>query len=124
MDANNEIRTKTQVSFNNRPSIFPNSFFDRGSSNYAFNLILREKNDDLMNNLMKKLDENGIEFRRGGAGGGNQLRQPYLRDFVGSNAWSAYPHVEHVHYYGMYVGNFPDLKISKLTQSLEYKWCS
>ena len=51
-----------------------------------------------MNNLMKKLDENGIEFRRGSAGG--EIKATILRDFVGSNAWSAYPHVEHVHYYG------------------------
>ena len=127
LDANNEIRTKNQDRFLSTidPRFFQTDFLTEGSSNYAFNLILREKNDDLMNNLMKKLDENGIEFRRGSAGGGNQLRQPYLRDIVGSNAWSAYPHVEHVHYYGMYIGNFPDLKISEVDAIVGvHKWCS
>ena len=36
-------------------------------------------NRDRLENLMKK---NKIEFRRGNAGGGNQLRQPYLKKFI------------------------------------------
>ena len=31
---------------------------------------------------MKRLSHNNIEFRRGSAGGGNQLRQPYLKIFL------------------------------------------
>ena len=58
------------------------------------------------------MDNNGIEYRVGSAGGGNQLRQPYLRDFVKLKKINLkeFPNVEHVHFYGMYIGNFPDLK--------------
>lgn len=81
-----------------------------GSSNYAFNLILRHADDDLVQRLMKKLRESGIEFRRGSAGGGNQIRQPYLKDIVPEDHHLAFPETEHVHFYGFYIGNFPDLK--------------
>ena len=48
-----------------------------GSSNYAFNLILRNKDEKLVHELIK-LEENGVEYEEG-TGGGNQLRQPYLK---------------------------------------------
>jgi CDP-6-deoxy-D-xylo-4-hexulose-3-dehydrase len=54
------------------------NFKVEGSSNYAFNLILNEPDDIFVKNLMQRMREFGIEFRRGSAGGGNQLRQPYL----------------------------------------------
>ena len=81
-----------------------------GSSNYAFNLILKEKNTSLINKLKKNLIKSGIEFRMGSAGGGNQLRQPYLSDIVGNTDYKKYPITEHVHFYGMYIGNYPSLK--------------
>ena len=81
-----------------------------GSSNYAFNLILKDKDDQLMNKVMKNLDDNSIEFRKGSAGGGNQLRQPYLKDYVEDKDYLNFPETEHVHFYGMYIGNYPDLK--------------
>jgi CDP-6-deoxy-D-xylo-4-hexulose-3-dehydrase len=80
-----------------------------GSSNYAFNLILKEADDDLVQRLMKKMRESGVEFRRGSAGGGNQLRQPYLRGIVPDGYHLSFPETEHVHFYGFYIGNFPDL---------------
>ncbi len=80
-----------------------------GSSNYAFNLVLKEADDALMHRLMDKLRDAGIEFRRGSAGGGNQLRQPYLRGVVAADAHKDFPEVDHIHFYGMYIGNFPDL---------------
>ena len=58
---------------------------------------------------MKVMNKNGIEFRRGSAGGGNQLRQPYLREFIKKNEWLKYPVTEHIHFYGFYIGNYPDL---------------
>ena len=62
-----------------------------------------------MERLIATLNKNGVEFRRGSAGGGNQLRQPYLKDIVEKDAWKNFPVTEHVHFYGMYIGNFPDL---------------
>ena len=34
------------------------------------------------NNLAKYLKKKKIEFRRGNAGGGNQMRQPYLKNII------------------------------------------
>ena len=62
-----------------------------------------------MNNLVKALTDAGIEFRRGSAGGGNQLRQPYLKKIVPKNHYKSFPKTEHVHFYGLYLGNFPSL---------------
>jgi CDP-6-deoxy-D-xylo-4-hexulose-3-dehydrase len=80
-----------------------------GSSNYAFNLILKEPDNLLVDRLMKKLREAGIEFRRGSAGGGNQIRQPYLKGIVPDGHHLNFPNTEHIHFYGFYIGNFPDL---------------
>lgn len=81
-----------------------------GSSNYAFNLVLKDEDFDLANRLMAAMDANEIEYRRGSAGGGNQLRQPYLRPYLPSEyAYKDYPVTEHIHFFGFYIGNFPDL---------------
>jgi len=81
-----------------------------GSSNYAFNLILKRPDDDLVERLMRNMRESGVEFRRGSAGGGNQIRQPYLKGIVPDGHYREFPETEHVHFYGFYIGNFPDLR--------------
>ena len=86
----------------------------KGSSNYAFNLILKNKNKKFLIKLMNVMDENGIEYRRGSAGGGNQLRQPYLKKIIKKNEWLNYPITEHIHFYGFYIGNYPDLNKEKI----------
>lgn len=96
------------------PDRYRTDFKVEGSSNYAFNLILRNPDDQLMNRLMDRLRTEGVEFRRGSAGGGNQLRQPYLRGIVPADAWKDFPETDHVHFYGMYIGNFPDLDESEI----------
>jgi CDP-6-deoxy-D-xylo-4-hexulose-3-dehydrase len=81
-----------------------------GSSNYAFNLVLNHADNDLMSRLMQKLRDSGVEYRHGSAGGGNQLRQPYLKKMFPENFHTHFPETEHIHFYGAYIGNFPDLK--------------
>jgi CDP-4-dehydro-6-deoxyglucose reductase, E1 len=81
-----------------------------GSSNYAFNLILKHPDNDLVQRLMQTMCDSGVEFRRGSAGGGNQIRQPYLKDIVPAGHYLEFPETEHVHFYGFYIGNFPDLR--------------
>ena len=57
----------------------------------------------------KLLDKEKVEFRVGTAGGGNQARQPYLEKYdfkICDNLDNA----NHVHDYGLYVGNHPELK--------------
>ncbi|MBF0162339.1 MAG: DegT/DnrJ/EryC1/StrS family aminotransferase [Magnetococcales bacterium] len=85
-----------------------------GSSNYAFNLILKEPDNVLVQRVMQKMRESGVEFRRGSAGGGNQLRQPYLKGIVPEGHYRLFPETEHVHFYGFYIGNFPDLSLEEV----------
>jgi CDP-6-deoxy-D-xylo-4-hexulose-3-dehydrase len=80
-----------------------------GSSNYAFNLVLKKPDNDFVVRLMDKLRVSGVEFRRGSAGGGNQIRQPYLKGIVPDGHHLQFPNTEHIHFYGFYIGNFPDL---------------
>ncbi len=90
-----------------------------GSSNYAFNLILREADDRLCEKVMKVLRENKVEFRRGSAGGGNQLRQPYLKGIVSPDVYKLFPEVDHIHFYGFYIGNYPTLKEERILKLCE-----
>lgn len=98
------------------PAKFRTDFKLEGSSNYAFNLILKEADEELVQRLMRKMREAGIEFRRGSAGGGNQIRQPYLRGIVPEGHHLEYPQTEHVHFYGFYIGNFPDLSDAEVDE--------
>jgi len=116
LDENNEIRRENLKMFldNLDPVYYRTDFETEGSSNYAFTLILREPDPVLCENVMVALKQYGVEFRRGASGGGNQLRQPYLRKIVGENAWQDYPNVDHVHFYGFYIGNYPSLEREKI----------
>ena len=112
LDANVERRTANLKRFLSQlnPLKYRTDFKLEGSSNYAFNVVLRRPDDVFVQRLMGVMRENGIEFRRGSAGGGNQLRQPYLRGIVPEGHHAKFPEVEHVHFYGFYIGNFPDLR--------------
>ena len=111
-----EIRNENLHTFLNtiNPNKYRTDFKLEGCSNYAFNLILKEADNQFVNLLMIKMRENGIEFRRGSAGGGNQIRQPYLKNIVPDKHYLDFPNVEHVHFYGFYIGNFPDLKLNEV----------
>ena len=85
-------------------------FNTKGQSNYALNVVLKHKNKKFINNLMKTLDTNGVEYRLGSAGGGNQLRQPYLKNILSSQKAESFKNTEHIHFYGLYIGNYPELK--------------
>jgi CDP-6-deoxy-D-xylo-4-hexulose-3-dehydrase len=112
LDDNNIIRRKNlEVFLDHLDSRKYRTDFDTtGSCNYAFNLVLKEKDPHLRDRLEKIMQEAGIEFRRGSSGGGNQLRQPYLKSIVKSDEYENYPEVEHIHFYGYYIGNHPNLK--------------
>ena len=89
--------------------IFRTNFEVSGNSNYAFTLILNEPDFKLRDDIEAKFSQAGIEFRRGLAGGGNQLRQPYLRSMPGIPLPESLPEVDHVHNFSWYIGNYPDL---------------
>jgi CDP-6-deoxy-D-xylo-4-hexulose-3-dehydrase len=111
LDANNELRTRNLKLFLNNldSSKYFTDFVTEGSSNYAFTLVLKEADETLRYRVMQKLRELKVEFRRGTSGGGNQLRQPYLKRIVGEHEALKYPAVEHVHFFGFYIGNYPVL---------------
>ena len=121
LDANNHRRTENLRAFlsNLDPKRYRTDFAIEGSCNYAFTLVLKEADQRLADAVMKALREAGVEFRRGASGGGNQLRQPYLRRVVGDEAWKKYPKVDHVHFFGMYIGNYPDLERERILELYE-----
>ena len=112
LDANVQRRTANLLRFLKQidPAKYRTDFKLEGSSNYAFNVVLNQTDDALVERLMAKMRESGVEFRRGSAGGGNQVRQPYLKGIVPDGHHKQFPHAEHIHFYGFYIGNFPDLK--------------
>jgi len=112
LDMNIKKRTENFLYFLSKinPKIYFTNFKLKGSSNYAFNLVLNNPDNNFIEKLMKKMNHYGIEFRRGSAGGGNQLRQPYLKKIVPKHYYKNFPEVEHIHFYGFYIGNFPDIK--------------
>jgi CDP-4-dehydro-6-deoxyglucose reductase, E1 len=116
LDGNNQRRTDNFMLFlrNLDPTLYRTDFDTDGSSNYAFTLILKEPDANLCERVMSTLRVSGIEFRRGTAGGGNQLRQPYLRRLLGADAWKQCPNADHVHFYGFYIGNYPTLEAEKI----------
>jgi CDP-6-deoxy-D-xylo-4-hexulose-3-dehydrase len=116
LDDNVERRTENLRLFlqNLDPSAYYTEFACEGSSNYAFPLVLRDPDEELCRRVMTELRANGVEFRRGLSGGGNQLRQPYLRKILAPGEFTRYPNVDHVHFYGFYIGNYPSLKRAKI----------
>ena len=111
LDSNNLLRIRNLRTFLDHldSDRYFTEFKTEGNCNYAFNLILRKKDDDFVRRLTVKMKEEGVESRRGSAGGGNQLRQPYLRKIHGES-YRDFPVTDHVHFYGFYLGNFPSLE--------------
>ena len=116
LDHNNETRRANFKLFlqNLDSDKYFTDFALEGSCNYAFTLVLKQADDQLCVQVMKTLDLLNVEFRRGTAGGGNQLRQPYLKQLNGNNSLQDFPSVEHVHFYGFYIGNYPALDTKKI----------
>jgi len=116
LDDNNVKRNKNfKLFLKNLDSTKYRTDFDlEGSSNYAFNLIIKEPNSEFRDKVEAIMKEAGVEFRRGSSGGGNQLRQPYLKKIMAENEYENYPEVEHIHFYGYYIGNYPELEEVKI----------
>lgn len=99
---------------NIRKDIFFTDFDLKGSSNYAIHLILKKRNNRIFKKILSVLKKNSIEFRIGSAGGGNQLRQPYLYNYRNKYNLNLFPNSEHMHFYSLYIGNYPSLKKEKI----------
>ena len=116
LDANNEKRRRNLREFlaGLDSKRFFTEFDQDGSSNYAFTLVLREPDPATRDRIEAALRAAQVEFRRGTSGGGNQLRQPYIRRAFPEIRPEDYPRVDHVHFFGWYIGNYPDLDSSRI----------
>lgn len=119
LDTNNYSRSYNWRLFkeNLNSSLYQTNFFDEGSVNYAFPLILNSKDEKLAKRVERLLTLCNVEFRKGLSGGGNQLRQPYLKHLKIDP--TKFPNVEHVHSYSWYIGNYPGLEESKILKLCE-----
>jgi len=117
LDNNIHLRNQNQKLFydNLDSKKFKTDFNYEGSSNYAFNVILNDPDIELMRSLEKNLLQNSIEYRRGSAGGGNQLRQPYLSHMINEDVMQNLKNTDHVHFYGLYIGNYPSLSSDSIS---------
>ena len=121
LDENNEKRNKNLALFLDglNKKLYRTDFAMNGCSNYAFPLVLQKPNFEFRDQLEHHMRKNGIEFRRGNSGGGNQMRQPYLRGILKDKDWENYPEVEHIHHFGWYIGNYPNLEEEKILKLCE-----
>lgn len=117
LDENNIKRAiNLNVFLNNLDSSKYYTDFNRdGNSNYAFTLLLKNPDLNFRDKVESTLNSHNIEFRRGMSGGGNQLRQPYLKRIFGDE-YKKYPVCDHVHFYGWYIGNYPELEHDKIVE--------
>jgi CDP-6-deoxy-D-xylo-4-hexulose-3-dehydrase len=122
LDANNKLRTRNLLTFLNNldPAKYKTDYTTEGSSNYAFTLALAKPDKEFAVRLMAAMKEAGIEYRRGMSGGGNMVRQPFLREIVGADAWKQFPKVDHIHFFGFYIGNFPGLEEGRVKELAEF----
>lgn len=96
------------------PEIYYTDFDGVGSSNYAFIIMLREGNTERFHKVTEVLNREQVEFRRGTAGGGNLLRQPFIRKRFPEIDPATYVNAEYIHQFGIYTGNYPDLESEKI----------
>lgn len=115
LDTNNKIRKNNFDKFISilDPNKYITDLSTDGQCNYAFIVIMKEKSFELRDLIEETLTKNGIEFRRGLSGGGNQLRQPFLIKQYENELFN-FQNVEHVHNFSWYIGNYPSLKTEKI----------
>lgn len=117
LDANNKLRTRNLEAFLGGldSKKFRTDFAVEGSSNYAFTLVIQEPDPEYRDRVQAAMREAKVEHRRGTSGGGNELRQPYLRRLY-PEEYKKYPQVDHVHFYGYYIGNYPALPLPRIKE--------
>ena len=121
LDSNNKIRVNNFKYFveNLNSEKFYTDFEMDGQSNYAFIVILKEADFKLRDKIENIMNENGIEFRRGLSGGGNQLRQPFFKNQIKEHElYENFSNIEHIHNFSWYIGNYPTLEIEKIDNLL------
>ncbi len=120
LDKNNNSRIKNFKFFLNEldKKKYFTEFDLEGSCNYAFIILLQPKyrKKSVTKRFEEYLIRNGIEFRRGTSGGGNQARQPYIQKYINKNYYKNLKNTEIVHFFGYYIGNYPSLSKKKIVK--------
>ena len=116
LDKNIEIRQRNLETWLKNLDVnkFQTDFNVEGSSNFSLPLILNEKDEKLFEKIKSHLIKSKIEFRIGTAGGGNQIRQPYFEKFKGKYTTHDLTNLDHIHSYGLYLGNHIDVETEKI----------
>ena len=116
LDSNNQKRKENYKLFLEKidSTKFRTNFDTKGSCNYAFTVIMKNKNFSDRTKLENTMKNNNIEFRKGMAGGGNQLLQPYIQKYINKYKKNNFKEINHIHQFGYYIGNYPDLKKTKI----------
>ena len=123
LDENNSKRVDNLNIFINNldPVRYRTNFHMEGNCNYAFPLIINQANIEFRDKLEKAMAEANIDFRRGSAGGGNQLRQPYLLALYDETPNPKdFPETEHIHTFGYYIGNYPDIEGQRILDLCDF----
>jgi CDP-6-deoxy-D-xylo-4-hexulose-3-dehydrase len=114
LDRNNDIRIRNFNYFISK--LDSNKYITDieidGQCNYAFIVILKENSFMKRDEVEKCLKENSIEFRRGLSGGGNQMRQPFMKNSFDN--FDNFENIEHIHNFSWYIGNYPSLELNKI----------
>ena len=97
---------RTWISFLDSEKYYTD-YLEEGSSNFALPLIVNNSDKLLLDKVCKVLDDGKVEYRLGMAGGGNQARQPYLKDY--HFITHELENINYAHNYGLYLGNHPEL---------------
>tara|TARA_R110001583_G_scaffold31600_1_gene107862 strand:+ start:29143 stop:30321 length:1179 start_codon:yes stop_codon:yes gene_type:complete len=111
LDNNISIRTENlKVWLENLNSKkYQTDFITEGSSNFSLPLVLNKKDNILLDKVKDILNDKLVEYRLGTAGGGNQSRQPYLEKFKEKYREYDMPNLNHIHEYGLYIGNHTEV---------------
>lgn len=115
LDSNNKKRIDNFNHFikNLDPTNYMTDFEIEGQCNYAFIVVLKEPSFEKRDLVESTLKTHKIEFRRGLSGGGNQLRQPFIKKNFNID-YSKFKNIDHVHHFGWYIGNYPGLEKEKI----------
>ncbi|HAR67975.1 MAG TPA: CDP-4-keto-6-deoxy-D-glucose-3-dehydrase [Lentisphaeria bacterium] len=122
LDENNQTRRDNLARFlaSLSSDFYVTDFAAEGSCNYALTLLLKQPDEALLQRVITCLNDLGVEFRRGMSGGGNQVRQPFVRRACPDTRPEDFPNVEHVHSFGFYIGNYPGLDPARIDRLCEH----
>ncbi len=116
LDANNENRTRNLNCFLDHldPKKFFTDFEREGSCNYAFTLVLREPDQALWDRHRERRCASGRS--NSGAARPAAATSSASRSCASccGDEFEKYPAVNHVHFFGAYIGNYPDLETDRI----------